>query len=90
MRGTSETVISALLADNASRYGDAVWLRCPETGRDITYQSAYRSAQKIAKSLIAQGVCLGESVAMAAPNSVGGCIAFLAIVLAGGRATPMN
>ena len=90
MRGTSETVISALLADNASRYGDAVWLRCPETGRDITYQNAYRSAQKIAKNLIAQGVSLGESVAIAAPNSVGGCIAFLAIVLAGGRATPMN
>ena len=90
MRGTDKTVISALLADNANRHGDAVWLRCPETGADITFDGAYRTAQTIAKNLIAQGVTVGESVAVAAPNSLGGCLAFLAIVLAGARATPMN
>lgn len=89
-RGTKHQTISDLVADNARLFGGSVWLRCVETGTDITWAQAYARAGKIAKSLIAQGVKSGESVAVGAPNSVGGCLAFLAIVLAGGRATPMN
>ena len=89
-RGTTLDLISSVLAENASLHPRRVWLRCAETGQDVTWSEAYLRASEIAKSLLAQGVRQGDSVAVAAPNSIGGCLAFIGIVLAGGRATPLN
>ena len=90
MRGTNHKVITELVAENAAKRGEAIWLTCPETGANISWQQAYEIATHIAKSLVAEQVRLGESVAVAAPNSIGGCLAFLGIVMAGARATPLN
>ena len=90
MRGTNHKVITELVAENAAKRGEAIWLTCPETGANISWQQAYDIATHIAKYLVVQQVRLGESVAVAAPNSVGGCLAFLGIVMAGARATPLN
>lgn len=88
--GTDHTVIPSLLAANAATKGGDVWLTCTETGLTITWEQAHLAALNIAKSLIAEGVAPAQSVAVAAPNSVGGCLAFLGIVMAGALATPMN
>ena len=90
LRGSRHNVISHLIADNAKHHGDAIWLYCVHSGVQVSWAQAYKRATNIARGLIGQGLVRGESVAMAAPNSIGGCLAFLGIVLAGGRATPMN
>ena len=89
-KAINHQTIAAMLAHNATHYGDATWLRCVETGTSYSWQEAYDRACQIATGLISQGVVAGESVAVAAPNSIGGCLAFVGIALAGGRATPMN
>jgi len=87
---TNHKTIASILAHNAAHYGNDIWLVCAETGTSYSWQEAYDRACQIAKGLIAHGVKAGQSVAVAAPNSIGGCLAFIGIVLAGGRATPMN
>ena len=89
-RGSTHQVISALIAENADKHGHGNWLHCVPSGAQISWAEAYERVRIIAKNLIGQGLVRGESVAVAAPNSIGGCLAFLGIVLAGGRATPMN
>ena len=89
-RGSRHNVISQLMADNAKHHGDAIWLHCVHSGVQVSWADAYKRATNIARGLIGEGLVRGESVAVAAPNSIGGCLAFLGIVLAGGRATPMN
>ena len=90
MRGSNHTIITNLIAENAAKRGDAIWLKCAETGAEISWQKAHDIATNIAKYLVSRHVKLGESVAVAAPNSIGGCLAFLGIVMAGARATPLN
>lgn len=89
-RGTAHQLISDLVAENANLSSENLWLHCAETGRQITWQDAYKLASTAAKALVAKGVQCGDSVAIAAPNSIGGCLAFLSVVLAGGRVTPLN
>ena len=91
MTDTLPATIPAQLAANAKRAGDGVWLVAPDSGRQITWGEALGRATTIAAILQTQhGVKLGDTVALAAPNSIGACLAWLGIVMAGGRPLPIN
>ena len=79
-----------VLRHNAETHGEKTWLIAPETGRAVTWVEAQEWGQRIARNLIAMGVKRGESVAIAAPNSIGSAMAFMGISIAGGRPTPIN
>ena len=82
--------ISQVLARNAEVKGDRVWLVAPDTGASITWQTAHTQAQAIAATLQSHGMKPGDTIALASPNSIGACLAWLGIVIAGGRAVPIN
>lgn len=82
--------ISQVLARNAEVKGDSVWLVSPDTGTTITWQAAHTQAQTIAATLQSHGMKAGDTIALATPNSTGACLAWLGIVIAGGRALPIN
>ena len=84
------TTINEVLAQNANRQSDGVWLTDPETGKKVTWGEAYDWGMATAGRFAALGVESGESVAIASPNSIGSVMAFLGAALAGCRATPMN
>lgn len=82
--------IPALMARNAAAHADDIWLQSPETDEKLSWKSAYDRGLKIAMQLTAMGLNKGDSVAVAAPNSIASVLAFVGITMAGGRATPMN
>ena len=84
------STIAEQLAFNAAHHGDDIWLTSPETGQSYSWSQAYNTASQIAASLLSKGVGRGETVALAAPNSLGATLSFVAITMTGGRATPIN
>ena len=84
------STIPQQLAFNAAHHGDDIWLTSPETARSYSWSQAYEAASQIASALLSKGVGMGETVALAAPNSLGATLSFIAITMTGGRATPIN
>jgi amino acid adenylation domain-containing protein len=58
--------------------------------RTMTYQQTYSTASAIAKDLRRNGVSPGDRVILLMANSVGFCVSFWGIVLAGAVAVPIN
>ena len=84
------STIESILHHHAEKAPRDVWLTCPETNIQFTWQDSLERARDIACHLQGAGIKPGESVAIAAPNGVAGCFAFLGAVFGGFRATPLN
>ena len=84
------TTLAECLGFNAENFGERTWLVSPDSGNSLTWGEAFEQSTAIAQNLIALGLEKGQSVAVAAPNSIGTVLTFLGICLAGGRATPIN
>ncbi|QDG94519.1 acyl--CoA ligase (plasmid) [Rhizobium sp. NIBRBAC000502774] len=61
-----------------------------DRSRSMTYQQTYSTASAIAKNLRRNGVSPGDRVIQLMANSVGFCVSFWGIVLAGAVAVPVN
>jgi acyl-CoA synthetase (AMP-forming)/AMP-acid ligase II len=62
----------------------------PETGTAMDWQTLQAEAMAYARTLTAQGVAKGESVAIMAPNSREGLVALYGALIGGFRATMIN
>ena len=82
--------IRQVLSDTASSRPDDIWLVTPETKTSFSWKETDQRAETIACYLQGAGLSEGASVAIAAPNGAAASFAFLGIVYAGFRATPLN
>ena len=82
--------IASVLSYHAGIAPDDVWLASPEIDAQFNWQDSLHRARDIACHLQGAGIAPGESVAIAAPNGVAACFAFLGTVFGGFRATPLN
>ena len=90
MNALMPTTIEAVLRRHADTNPHDIWLTSPETDTQYTWLDSLQRARDIACHVQGAGVLPGESVAIAAPNGVAACFAFLGVALGGFRATPLN
>ena len=76
------------LAARAERGGTAIVF--PETGETLDWTALRADALRFARQLTARGVAKGESVAVVAPNSRAGVVAFYGAAAGGFRAVMIN
>ena len=88
--GIIAATVSEQLAVNARMNGNACWITCADSHNSLTWQQLYDKAGRIAHLLSSLGVAKGDSVIVAAPNSIGATVSLLGIMLAGARALPIN
>lgn len=90
MNALMPTTIEAILRQHADTNPHDIWLTSPETDTQYTWLDSLQRARDIACHVQGAGVLPGESVAIAAPNGVAACFAFLGVAFGGFRATPLN
>ncbi|MDB2389600.1 AMP-binding protein [Alphaproteobacteria bacterium] len=86
----SASSIESVLQKHADIAPDDIWLTSPEIATQFTWQDSLQRARDVACHIQGAGIAPGESVAIAAPNGVAACYAFLGVVFGGFRATPLN
>lgn len=83
----ADRVITAILADKASRHGDQPFIVAPEV---VTYAELLDRVSRASGGLAAIGVVVGEPVLIVAPNSVDMIVAILATGWLGALEVPVN
>ena len=81
-------LVNDFLQHSTERFPNKVALVCD--GRHLTYAEIEEQANRIANSLLAQGLQRGDRVAVWLPNSVETVVAIFAILKAGGIFTIIN
>lgn len=84
----SPNLLSSFLLETASERGDQLALR--DGLREMTYSQTLLLASVIARDLQRAGLERGDRVVLLMSNSVGFCVTFWGVVLAGGVAVPLN
>ncbi|WP_433260386.1 amino acid adenylation domain-containing protein [Actinosynnema sp. CS-041913] len=82
-------LVHELFAAQAQATPDAVALS-PQDGEDLTYGEVLRRMENLAAVLAAEGVRVGDSVAVAIERSVDAYVAILAILRTGARWVPIG
>ena len=82
--------IAGQIDANAATNPNGVWLTSPDTGQVVTWQEVADRAHEISCHLFAFDLPSGASVAVAAQNSIGSCLAFVGITYGAYLATPLN
>lgn len=85
-----QDTIYNLLAYQANHRGHLPWLISDKTDAVISWRDGFEKTCQIATNLIAAGLEKGQAVAIGSVNSSGAVLAFMAVVMAGGRAVPLN
>ncbi|PLP59150.1 long-chain fatty acid--CoA ligase [Mesorhizobium loti] len=84
----SPNLLSSFLLDAAAAHGDQTALR--DGLRELSYARTVLLASAVARDLKQAGVGRGDRVVLWMPNSIGFCVSFWGIVLAGAVAVPLS
>ena len=79
-----------ILADQAAKRGDKLFLRYMEDGRTFTYREIHEQSNAVANALMADGIGKGSHVAMLMENSPEQVLAYFALAKLGAVAVPIN
>lgn len=86
----SQFTFGHILADQAAKRGDKVFLRYLDDGRSFTFREIHEQSNAVANALLAAGLGKGSHVAMMMENSPEQVLAYFALAKIGAVCVPIN